>query len=194
MPPASHLTPVGSVDAGLRPVVTADLVAGTVPAPTAARVPLVASPSCLVALLVAAAVRVAARRLHLAVVAPTDKDVYRFDLLAHEEAQPHGRGEEALLRGPAVFRGVVAEPATLGDFGLVIHVRIAALLDRRSPGNQKPGEVPVGRTHPARQLLVRQRVAGPWADEIESECADDRLAYFGGFRQTNHVILGMPGV
>ena len=187
LPPASHLTPFGSVDADLRLVVTANLVAGPFPAPTASRVLLIATGSCLVALLVAAAVRIAARRLHPAVVAPTDKDVHRFDLLAHEEAQPHGRGEEALLRGPAVFRGVVSEPSTLGDFRLVIHVCVAAMFDRRSAGNQKPGEIPVGRTHPARQSFVRQRVAGPRADKIESECVDDRLAYFGGFCRASHV-------
>ena len=34
----------------------------------------------------------------------------------------------------------------------------------------------------------------PRTDEIEPECANDPLAYFGGFRQTNHVILGMPGI
>ena len=41
------------------------------------------------------------------------------------------RGEEALLRGPAVFGGVLAEPRPFRHLGLVVHVRVAALLDRR---------------------------------------------------------------
>ena len=123
LPPASDSTRVGSVDAGLRLVVTADLVPGPVPVPASARVPPAAFRSCPVVSLVTAAVRVAALRLHPAVIAPTDEDVHHFDLLAHEEAQPHGRGEEALLRSPAVFRGIVAEPRFSRDLGLVVPVR-----------------------------------------------------------------------
>ena len=96
------------------------------------------------------AVRVGVLRLDPAVVAPTNQDLQCLDPLAHEEAQPHRRGEEPLLRGPAVFRGVVPEPGPLRDLGLVVHVRIAALPDRRVPGDQEPGEIPVARPHPAR--------------------------------------------
>ena len=46
---------------------------------------------------------------------------------------------KALLRGPAVFGGVVAEPRPFRDLGLVVHVRVAALLDRRATGDEKSG-------------------------------------------------------
>ena len=151
------------------------------------RLPLVAFRFCFVALLGAVPVRIAALRLHPAVVAPTDEDLQRVDSRAHEEAQPHGRGEEALLRGPAVFGGVVAEPRPFRLLGLVVHVRVAALLYRRATGDEKSGEVPVGRPLPAPQSLVRQRMAGPRANEVESERVGERLANFGGFRQTSHV-------
>ena len=70
--------------------------------------------------------------------------------------------------------GVVAEPRPLRHLGLVVHVRVAALLDRRSARDEKPGEIPVGRPLPAPQPLVGQRMTGPRADEVEPERADDR--------------------
>ena len=64
---------------------------------------------------------------------------------------------------------------------------IPALSGRRTARDQEPGEVPVGRPHPARETLIRQRMPGPRADQIEPERADDLLANLGGFRQTSHV-------
>ena len=132
-------------------------------------------------------VRAVTRRLIPAIVAPADHDLQRIGLRFHQEAQPHGRGEEALLRGLAVFNGVVAETRALRDIEIVVHVRIAALLGRHPPGDQKSREIPVGRPHPARQALVRQRVPRPRPDEIESERLHDLFANLGGFRQTSHV-------
>ena len=119
--------------------------------------------------------------------ARSDRGSADVGCLAHEEAQPHGRGEEALLRGPAVFGGVVAEPRPFRHLGLVVHVRVATLLDRRAAGDEKPGEVPVGRPLPASQPLIRQRMTGPRTDEVEPERASDRFAHFGGFGRAGHV-------
>ena len=185
----------GSVGAGVRLLFIAALAAGSILALARAlirgRLPLVAFRFCFAALLGAVPVRVAALRLHPAVVAPTDEDLQRVDPLAHEEAQPHGRGEEALLRGPAVFGGVVAEPRPFRDLGLVVHVRVAALLDRRATGDEKSGEIPVGRPLPAPQSLVRQRMAGPRTDEVEPERAGDLLADLGGLGRASHVTVTM---
>ena len=60
-------------------------------------------------------VQAVTRRPHPAIVAPADHDLQRIDLRFHQEAQPNGRGEEALLRGLAVFYGVVAETLALRD-------------------------------------------------------------------------------
>ena len=193
LPPAPDLALAGSVGAGDRLLGVAALAAGSIPAFAPARalvrgrLPRVAFRSCFAALPGAVTARVAALRLHPAVVAPADEDLQRVDSLVHEEAQPHGRGEEALLRGPAVFGGVIAEPRPFRHLGLVVHVRVAALLDRRSARDEKSGEVPVGRPLPAPQSLVGQRMAGPRADEVEPERVDDRLAHFGGFRGASHV-------
>lgn len=181
MPPAPDLTPAGSVETGVRLPVIEAFAAGSILA--RARV----LHSRVVALRGSVPARIAALRLQPAVVTPTNEDLQRVDPLAHEEAQPHGRREEALLRGPAVFGGVVAEPRLFRDFGLIVHVRVAALLDRRAPRDEKSGEVPVGRPNPARQTFVGQRMAGPRADEVQVERTDKRLANFGGFRQTSHI-------
>ena len=54
-------------------------------------------------------------------------------------------------------------------------------------GDEKSGEIPVGRPLPAPQPLVRQRMVGPRTDEVESERAGKRLANFGGFRGASHI-------
>ena len=58
----------------------------------------------------------AALRFHPAVVAPKDEDLQCIAPLAHEEAQPHGRGEIALAREDATrFFDALSDPPPPND-------------------------------------------------------------------------------
>ena len=187
LPPTTHATSIGPgrVVGSLAGAVTVSTARPT--ALVCAFVPLAGPRSVFAGFRTAASVRIAALRFDPAVIAPPDDDVQQVHISTHEEAQPHGRGEEALLRRPPVFRGVVPEPGRLRHFGLLVHVRVATLPGRRPARDQEPGEIPVGRPHPSRKALVRQWMSGPRPDQIKPERTHDLLANLHGFRQTRHV-------
>ena len=187
LPPGPHAARAAFGLVGGHPAVRATLSAALVAALARALAPLAASRLGFAGFRAGLPTRTAAFRFNPAVVAPADDDLQRVEIRADQEAESHGRGEEALLRRPPVLRRVVPEPCRLRDLGLFVHVRVAALLDRRPTGNQKPGEIPVGRPHPARKSLIRQRMPGPRSNQVEPERPDDLLANLGGFRQTSHV-------
>ncbi len=123
------------------------------------------------------------------VVAPADGDLQGFDTLAHQKAQTHRRGKETLFGGSTVFAGIVAESRFFLDLGLevVVCIRVAPLLSRRTARDQKPRQVPVGRPLPAPQALVRQGMPRPGTDQIELECLPESGADFNGSGQLSHV-------
>ena len=116
------------------------------------------------------------------VVTPADRDVQSIDPLGDQKAQADRRREEAPLRWPAVFRGVVAQPRLSRDLRVKVLVRIGVrpLHRRRPPRNQKTGEKPARRPHPSRQALRRRRMPGPRANQIEFQRLPQAGAHVSG--------------
>ena len=130
-------------------------------------------------------------RLHPTVVAPADDDFQRINLRVHQEAEPHGRREEALLRGLAVlYRGHPRDlhsPRHRDRRPRPASPRCLAGIPR---GTRNPVRYQLDRPHSARKALVRQRMPGPRPDQIEPERLHDLLANLGGFRQSRHITPG----
>ena len=96
------------------------------------------------------------------VVPPTHDHGQGIRLGRHEEAQPHRRREEALLRSPALLRRLFRETARLRRLvDVVFLVGVCAQLRLRAGWNQKAGQIPVRRSHPAGQPLVGEGVTSP---------------------------------
>ena len=112
------------------------------------------------------------------VVAPTHDHGQGIRLGRHEEAQPHRRREEALLRSPALLRRLFREAARLRRLvDVVFLVGVCAQLRLRAGWNQKAGQIPVRRSHPAGQPLVGEGVTSPGTDQVQVQGVDQALAH-----------------
>ena len=132
------------------------------------------------------------RVLHVAVVTPPDGHIQPADALCDQKAQAHRRRKKALLGRSAVFRGIIAKTAFIRDLWLEIIVRVGirALFRRRRTWYQKTREIPVGRTHPPRQALIRQRMPDTGTNQIQLKRFPKPGTYVSGLDHLPHVGSG----
>ena len=84
------------------------------------------------------------------VARPSDDYADRVRVFGDQEAQAHRGGEEALLCGLALLRGLLGEPGRFRHLAeIVLLVRIAPLLGRRTGRDEESGQVPVRGAHPS---------------------------------------------
>ena len=115
------------------------------------------------------------------VVPPAHDHGQGIRLGRHEEAQPHRRREEALLRSLALLRRLLGETARrrrLVDVVFLVGIRTPLRL--RAGWNQEAGQIPVRRSHPAGQPLGREGVTTPGADQVQVQGLDQTLAHLDG--------------
>ena len=121
---------------------------------------------------------VGAFHLGATVVPPAHDHGQGIRLGRHEEAQPHRRREEALLRSLALLRRLLGETARRRRLvDVVFLVGIRAQLRPRAGWNQEAGQIPGRRAHPAGQPLGREGVTIPGADQIQVQSLDQALAH-----------------
>ena len=124
------------------------------------------------------------------VVPPAHDHGQGIRLGRHEEAQPHRRREKALLRSLALLRRLLGETARrrrLVDVVLLVGIRTPLRL--RAGWNQEAGQIPVRRSHPARQPLGCEGVSTPGADKVQIEGLDQTLAHLDGVGDGARVLL-----
>ena len=124
-----------------------------------------------------------------AVVAPGDSHLELVDLRGNQKAQAHRRRKEPLLGRSAFFRGIISQTAFTRDLRIEVIVRIGVrALFRRCPSwDQKTREIPVGRPHPPRQALIRERMRGPGTNQVELKRLPQPGANVSGLDRLPHV-------
>ena len=118
------------------------------------------------------ALPVVAALLDRLVVAPANGDLEVLGLRAHQEGQPHGRGEGAGLGGGAVGDGIVVEPPAIGDLFHVLRGLLVAALGQVGPQRGKESrEIPPRGV--SLQGLVGLPEAHAWSDHVQTQGVDE---------------------